>query len=185
MRQASVTCISIVQYDAIGHLCADLWLDGVMLSLTAATWSMWHASSADYLLHALPAHMKGGWEQPVFLLLLQEATIFELPPNLGMPGQLGTGEQVQFPEAAYSLGPGSQGDFDSCILRIGYTSLTTPTSTIDLNMKTGNRYGMLPQTLFASPVARLSVRIDVALHSRQPCMCQVICFKLGLVRDPI
>lgn len=70
---------------------------------------------------------------------LQEATIFELPPNLGMPGQLGTGEQVQFPEAAYSLGPGSQGDFDSCILRIGYTSLTTPTSTIDLNMKTGNR----------------------------------------------
>ena len=83
----------------------------------------------------------------MFLLSLQEATIFELPPNLGMPGQLGTGEQVQFPEAAYSLGPGSQGDFDSCILRIGYTSLTTPTSTIDLNMKTGNRYGMLPQTL--------------------------------------
>ena len=46
---------------------------------------------------------------------------------------------MQFSEAAYSLGPGSQGDFDSPVLRIGYTSLTTPTSTIDLNMKTGKR----------------------------------------------
>jgi len=70
---------------------------------------------------------------------LQEATIYELPDGLGMPQTLGMGEQVQFPEAAYSLGPGSQGDFDSPILRIGYTSLTTPTSTIDLNMKTGKR----------------------------------------------
>ena len=71
---------------------------------------------------------------------MQEATIFELPPHLGMPQVLGMGEQVQFPEAAYSLGAGSQGDFDSPILRLGYTSLTTPTSTIDLNMKTGKRY---------------------------------------------
>jgi len=71
--------------------------------------------------------------------LLQEATIYELPDGLGMPHTLGMGEQVQFPEAAYSLGPGSQGDFDSPVLRIGYTSLTTPTSTIDLNMKTGKR----------------------------------------------
>lgn len=70
---------------------------------------------------------------------LQEATIYDLPDGLGMPDMLGMGKQVQFPEAAYSLGPGSQGDFDSPILRIGYTSLTTPTSTIDLNMMNGKR----------------------------------------------
>ena len=70
---------------------------------------------------------------------LQEATIFKLPPQLGMPQNLGSGEQIQFPEAAYSLDPGSQGDFESPVLRVSYTSLTTPASTIDINMKTGKR----------------------------------------------
>lgn len=83
--------------------------------------------------------------------LLQEATIYELPDGLEMPHMLGMGEQVQFSEAAYSLGPGSQGDFDSPVLRIGYTSLTTPTSTIDLNMKTGKRCAHLSHYVL-SPV---------------------------------
>ena len=73
------------------------------------------------------------------LFHLQEATIVELPPDLGMPQSLGTTEQIRFPEAAYSLGPGGQGDFESPVLRLSYTSLTTPSSVIDVNMKTGNR----------------------------------------------
>lgn len=73
------------------------------------------------------------------VLFLQEATIFKLPPDFGIPESLGQGEQIQFPEAAYSLGPGSQGDYDSPVLRLSYTSLTTPASVIDLNMETGKR----------------------------------------------
>jgi len=73
-----------------------------------------------------------------------------------MPHMLGMGEQVQFPEAAYSLGPGSQGDFDSPVLRIGYTSLTTPTSTIDLNMRTGKRCAHLSYQVLNSAVVVLS-----------------------------
>ncbi|KAL3150392.1 hypothetical protein ABBQ32_000231 [Trebouxia sp. C0010 RCD-2024] len=70
---------------------------------------------------------------------LQEATIAELPPDLGMPHSLGKLEQIRFPEAAYSLGPGGQGDHDSPVLRLSYTSLTTPSSVIDVNMRTGKR----------------------------------------------
>ena len=75
----------------------------------------------------------------VLVLLLQEATIFELPPDLGMPQALGNGEQIQFPEAAYGLDPGNQGDYASPVLRLSYNSLTTPSSVIDVNMKTGKR----------------------------------------------
>ena len=70
---------------------------------------------------------------------MQEATIVELPPDLGMPESLGSTEQIRFSEAAYSLGPSGQGDYDSPVLRLSYTSLTTPSSIIDVNMKTGNR----------------------------------------------
>ena len=65
-----------------------------------------------------------------------------------MPTELGEGQQVQFPEPAYSLGPGSQGDYHSTILRLGYTSLTTPSTTIDYNMRTGDRW--VQQCLFRS-----------------------------------
>jgi hypothetical protein len=36
---------------------------------------------------------------------------------------------------------GSQGDFDSSILRLSYTSLTTPSTTMDHNLATHNRQG--------------------------------------------
>lgn len=77
---------------------------------------------------------------PLLCVCLQEATIFELPGDTGMPETLGSGEQIQFPEAAYSLEPGSQGDYSSPVLRLSYTSLTTPASVIDVNMKTRKRY---------------------------------------------
>lgn len=56
-----------------------------------------------------------------------------------MPHSLDKLEQIRFPEAAYSLGPGEQGDHESPVLRLSYTSLTTPSSVIDVNMKTGKR----------------------------------------------
>lgn len=45
------------------------------------------------------------------------------------------------PPPTYTLNcTGAQGDFDSPIARLTYTSLTTPNSTIDYNMATGARW---------------------------------------------
>lgn len=65
--------------------------------------------------------------------------MYKLPASGAAPDQLTGGQQVKFEEPAYELGPGEQGDFDSNILRLTYTSLTTPATVLDHNMATGNR----------------------------------------------
>lgn len=75
------------------------------------------------------------------------------PLGAGSPTELADGRDISFEEAAYELGPGGQGDFDSNVLRLGYSSLTTPYSTIDYNMSTGNRYGPLRCTYARSTAA--------------------------------
>lgn len=52
---------------------------------------------------------------------------------------LGEGKPITFEEPAYELSGGSQGDFNSPLLRFHYTSLTTPDTVYDYNMKTGQR----------------------------------------------
>ncbi len=47
-----------------------------------------------------------------------------------------TEHDVDFGEPTYAAGTGVNLDFDTNILRYGYTSLTTPTSTFDYNMET-------------------------------------------------
>ncbi len=46
---------------------------------------------------------------------------------------------LEFPDPAYSAGVGANPDFNTDILRFGYTSLTTPSSTFDYNMATKER----------------------------------------------
>jgi oligopeptidase B len=46
---------------------------------------------------------------------------------------------LNFGEAAYTVYPSTNLEFDTDLLRYGYTSLTTPTSTFDYNMKTKER----------------------------------------------
>lgn len=63
---------------------------------------------------------------------LQQAVVHKLPSD-GAPvpaNSLSAGEQIQFDEPAYELGPGSQGEFESPLLRFHYTSLTTPNTGI-------------------------------------------------------
>ncbi len=67
----------------------------------------------------------------------QGATVYELAP--GMPSELGSGQDIRFEESAYEMGAGAQGDFDSPVLRLRYSSLSTPSSTIDYNMRTRER----------------------------------------------
>ncbi len=58
-----------------------------------------------------------------------------------------TGQQhyLNFGEPAYTIYPSINIDFDTDLLRYGYTSLTTPSSTYDYNMKTKERK-LLKQT---------------------------------------
>jgi len=58
-----------------------------------------------------------------------------------------TGQQhyLNFGEPAYTIYPSINIDFDTHLLRYGYTSLTTPSSTYDYNMKTKERK-LLKQT---------------------------------------
>jgi oligopeptidase B len=68
---------------------------------------------------------------------LQCATIFTRGTSWS---NLVDGKDLSFDEEpAYSIWAGAQGDFDSPLLRLVYTSLTTPSSTIDVNLKTGKR----------------------------------------------
>ncbi|PNH09868.1 Protease 2 [Tetrabaena socialis] len=69
---------------------------------------------------------------------LERARVHRLPPDLGRPtAPLGEGEEIKFDEPAYSLGAYLTGDFESPVLRMSYTSLTTPSTIIDLHMGTG------------------------------------------------
>jgi oligopeptidase B len=47
-----------------------------------------------------------------------------------------TEHYMQFPDPAYAAGVGANPDFNTEILRYGYSSLTTPSSTFDYNMST-------------------------------------------------
>ena len=76
----------------------------------------------------------------------QVATVYELPAGGAAPGgPLTGGKRVPVKEEAYALGPGEQGDFDSDILRLYYSSLSTPPTTIDYNMATGNQCAPEPK----------------------------------------
>lgn len=71
---------------------------------------------------------------------LQQAIVYSLPSsNQAIPAPLEGGRGVAFDEPAYELSPGSQGDFDSPLLRFHYESLTTPDTVVDFNMATGAR----------------------------------------------
>ena len=70
---------------------------------------------------------------------VQTVTVYRLPSDGSMPKALGDGEPLDFEEPAYSLGGARQGDFDSPLLRLRYSSLTTPPTTIEHNMSSGKR----------------------------------------------
>eukprot|EP00955_Chlamydomonas_euryale_P116562 366426-Chlamydomonas_euryale.AAC.26 len=71
---------------------------------------------------------------------LQRARVHVLPVDGSLPSSLASdGEEIMFEEPAYTLGPGRQGDFDSCVVRLSYASLATPSSVIDFDMSTGKR----------------------------------------------
>eukprot|EP00850_Spirogloea_muscicola_P019792 SM000199S05419 [mRNA] locus=s199:71818:86485:+ [translate_table: standard] len=69
---------------------------------------------------------------------LQGITVYELPP-VGQPiTNLPPGKNITFNEEAYSVSE-EYGQYKSAILRFGFTSLKTPYSVFDYDMRTGQR----------------------------------------------
>ena len=68
---------------------------------------------------------------------------------------------LDFPDPAYSAGIGANPEFDTNILRYGYSSLTTPGSTFDFNMSTKERVLMKQQEVVGghSPENYVSERL--------------------------
>ena len=75
------------------------------------------------------------------------AVAYHLPAAGKAPESLEHGSEVRFDEAAYTLRGGEQGDFDSEVLRLVYSSLTTPPTVIDQHLGTGKRRAVLPETV--------------------------------------
>eukprot|EP00878_Enallax_costatus_P023740 GHUV01025278.1.p1 GENE.GHUV01025278.1~~GHUV01025278.1.p1 ORF type:complete len:552 (+),score=140.91 GHUV01025278.1:456-2111(+) len=69
----------------------------------------------------------------------QSVVIYRVPEGGAVPESLTDGQKVEFEEPAYSLSGGLTGDFDSQVLRLRYSSLTTPPSVYDQRMDTGKR----------------------------------------------
>eukprot|EP00887_Chlorella_sp_A99_P007435 scaffold2.g7435.t1 len=69
---------------------------------------------------------------------LQQAIVYKLD-GPGAPAALGGGAPIAFEEAAYELSAGAQGDWESPVLRLHYTSLRTPDTVLDYNMASGQR----------------------------------------------
>lgn len=67
------------------------------------------------------------------------ATAYPLPSDGSPLSELPKGQQFSFDAPSYALWFTGQGPFASGLLRVGYSSLTQPRSTYDINMQTGNR----------------------------------------------
>lgn len=50
----------------------------------------------------------------------------------------GTQQVIEMPDAAYSVWPGAMPEYATTVVRYGYSSLTTPASTYDLDLTTGD-----------------------------------------------
>jgi len=66
--------------------------------------------------------------------------VYDLPAPVNQEvRELGEARELQFSEHAYSLEPGAQGDFQGAVARVHYTSYTTPPTTYDLDLITGEK----------------------------------------------
>lgn len=63
--------------------------------------------------------------------------MYDLPKD-GKPleGALGEGRRVKFDEPSYEMGMGAAGDFSASVIQLSYTSLSTPSSSIDIDLDT-------------------------------------------------
>jgi len=67
---------------------------------------------------------------------VQTAFVYELPRDIETAHSLVNSVELRFEEPPFTLRPGPQGDFESEVLRLLFTSLVTPNSIIDQHLTT-------------------------------------------------
>jgi len=96
----------------------------------------------------------------------------------------GTEHYIEFPEDAYVAYTSVNPEFDTDILRFGYTSLTTPSSTYDYNMKTKERELLKQQEVVGefNPSDYASERIYVTARDGAKVPVSIV-YKKGFKKD--
>ncbi|MEN0048612.1 MAG: S9 family peptidase [Bacteroidota bacterium] len=91
---------------------------------------------------------------------------------------------VEFPEDAYVASTSVNPEFDTDILRFGYTSLTTPSSTYDYNMKTKERELLKQQEVVGNfkPEDYASERVYVTARDGAKVPVSIV-YKKGFKKD--
>jgi oligopeptidase B len=105
------------------------------------------------------------------MLFLKNYAVFQLRVNglhtlrvMDLPS--GKTHDIKFDEQAYVLGIGVNREFDSEVLRFGYSSMTTPQSTYDYNLRTRERKLMKQQEVLGGydPSQYAVERIFITSH---------------------
>lgn len=96
----------------------------------------------------------------------------------------GTHHYLNFGEPAYTIYPSINIDFDTELLRYGYTSLTTPSSTYDYNMKTRERKLLKQQEVVGSynPEEYQTERLWAAAEDGTQIPMSIV-YKKGIKKD--
>lgn len=92
---------------------------------------------------------------------------------------------IEFNDPAYTAGPSANPEFDTEILRFGYTSLTTPQTTYDYNMVTKSKTLLKQQEVLGgtfSPDNYTSERIMVTVRDGAKVPVSLV-YKKGMKRD--
>lgn len=91
---------------------------------------------------------------------------------------------IDFGEPAYTLYPSTNLDFDTELIRYGYTSLTTPNSTYDYNMRTGEKKLLKQQEVVGGydPNAYQTERLWATAKDGTPIPMSVV-YKKGIKKD--
>jgi oligopeptidase B len=79
-----------------------------------------------------------------------------LPASVGAgggPGAGGTGaaREISFPEPVYTVGPGTNMEYETATYRLGYTSMVTPGSVYDCDLATGELTLLKQQPVLPAP----------------------------------
>ena len=95
----------------------------------------------------------------------------------------GSHEYVQADEPAYSMGLGASAEPDTDWLRYGYTSMTTPATTYELNVRTGERRQLKQQTVIGyDPSQYVTERVWVAARDGTRVPVSLV-YKKGFRKD--
>ena len=106
------------------------------------------------------------WRYSTTLAAMQGATVYKLGP--GAPTELTGGGDIKFEEPAYSMGAGAQGDFDSPVLRLRYSSLSNALLNHRLQHADRREVPALASLCSCKPLFAISLCLPECMPRRAP-----------------